>query len=208
MANSDPDVSTPDLLQQAMQGFQMYEQGRYDEARVIFQELSALDPKEGYYRTALGATCLAVDDLDESLGHFNEAIRLNDADTAALINRGEVHLRLGNIMDAVHDFARVVELDPENKDPLTERARVLAAAALQSAEEAQREGRGRGPQGVTDAWLHARRPGGEAGRVEAWESKRVSLGLRTECPPRATATASCPSTPTSSWRAWWWPSSG
>ena len=28
-----------------------------------------------------------------------------------LINRGEVHLRLGNIMDAVHDFARVVELD-------------------------------------------------------------------------------------------------
>ena len=140
MANSDPDVSTPDLLQQAMQGFQMYEQGRYDEARVIFQELSALDPKEGYYRTALGATCLAVDDLDESLGHFNEAIRLNDADTAALINRGEVHLRLGNIMDAVHDFSRVVELDPENKDPLTERARVLAAAALQSAEEAQREG--------------------------------------------------------------------
>ena len=139
MANSDPDVSTPDLLQQAMQGFQMYEQGRYDEARVIFQELLALDPTEGYYRTALGATCLAVDDLDESLVHFNEAIRLNDADTAALINRGEVHLRLGNIMDAVHDFTRVVELDPENKDPLTERARVLAAAALQSAEEAQRE---------------------------------------------------------------------
>ena len=88
MANSDPDVSTPDLLQQAMQGFQMYEQGRYDEARVIFQELSALDPKEGYYRTALGATLLAVDDLDESLVHFNEAIRLNDADTAALSRGG------------------------------------------------------------------------------------------------------------------------
>ncbi|MCY1076254.1 tetratricopeptide repeat protein [Archangium lansingense] len=139
MANSDPDVSPPDLLQQAMQGFQMYEQGRYDEARVIFQELSALDPAEGYYRTALGATLLAVDELDESLVHFNEAIRLNDADTAALINRGEVHLRLGNIMDAVHDFARVVELDPENRDPLTERARVLAAAALQSAEDAQRD---------------------------------------------------------------------
>lgn len=139
MANSDPDVSTPDLLQHAMQGFLMYEQGRYDEARVIFQELLALDPTEGYYRTALGATCLAVDELDESLVHFNEAIRLNDADTAALINRGEVHLRLGNILEAVHDFTRVVDLDPENKDPLTERARVLAAAARQSAEEAQRD---------------------------------------------------------------------
>ena len=139
MANSDPEVSPPDLLQYAMQGFQMYEQGRYDEARVIFQELLELDPSEGYDRTALGATCLAVDELDESLEHFNEAIRLNDTDTAALINRGEVHLRLGNIMEAVHDFTRVVELDPENKDPLTERARVLAAAARQSAEEAQRD---------------------------------------------------------------------
>lgn len=137
MTNRDPEVSKPDLLLLAMEGFQLYEQGRYDDARGIFEKLTQQDPSEGYYQTALGATCLAVDALDEALVHFNEALRLDTTDTAALINRGEVHLRLGNVMDAARDFARVVALDPERKDPLTERARLLAAAALQSAEEAQ-----------------------------------------------------------------------
>ncbi|ATB31842.1 tetratricopeptide repeat protein [Melittangium boletus] len=139
MANSDSDASKPDLLERAMQGFQMYEQGRYDDARVIFEDLAEKDPSEGYYHTALGAISLAMDGFDKALDYFNQALHLNAEDTAALINRGEVHLRLGNILEAAHDFARVVDLDPENKDPLTERARVLAQAALQSAEEAQRD---------------------------------------------------------------------
>ena len=137
MANSD--ASKPDLLVNAMQAFLLYEQGRYDEARVLFEELAERDSSEGYYRTALGAISLALDSFDKALDYFNDALRLNPSDTAALINRGEVHLRLGNTMEAAQDFARVVELDPENQDPLTERARVLADAALQSAEESQRD---------------------------------------------------------------------
>ncbi|HEX8820468.1 MAG TPA: tetratricopeptide repeat protein, partial [Archangium sp.] len=92
-----------------------------------------------YYRTALGAICLAMDGFDKALEYFNQALQLNPEDTAALINRGEVHLRLGNTLEAARDFSRVVELDPDNQDPLTERARVLADAAWQSAEEAQRD---------------------------------------------------------------------
>jgi Flp pilus assembly protein TadD len=132
-------MSGPEMIERALKGFQAYEKGHYDEARAVFVELAAYDPTEGYYRTALGAISLAVDELDEALEHFDEALRLNPTDCPALINRGEVHLRLGNIMQAAQDFSRVVGLDPENKDPLTERARVLAAAALQSAEEAQRD---------------------------------------------------------------------
>jgi len=147
MANSDSDASKPDLLERAMQGFQMYEQGRYDDARVIFEDLAEKDPSEGYYHTALGAISLAMDGFDKALDYFNQALHLNAEDTAALINRGEVHLRLGNILEAAHDFARVVDLDPENKDPLTERARVLAQAALQSAEEAQRDSGGEALKG-------------------------------------------------------------
>ena len=82
-----------------------------------------------------------MDELDEALVHFDEALRLNPQDVPALINRGEVHLRLGSLLLAAQDFSRVVAMDPANKDPLTERARLLAAAALQSAEEAQRAAR-------------------------------------------------------------------
>lgn len=137
MANSD--ASKPDLLVDAMQAFLLYEQGRYDEARVLFEDLTERDTTEGYYRTALGAISLAMDNFDKALDYFNDALRLNPSDTAALINRGEVHLRLGSTMEAAQDFSRVVALDPENQDPLTERARVLAEAALQSAEESQRD---------------------------------------------------------------------
>ncbi len=131
-------MSHPEMLEYALKGYQAYEQERYDDARAVFEKLIRMDPSEGYYRTALGAISLAVDELEDALAHFDEALRLNPTDTPALINRGEVHLRLGSLVLAAQDFSRVVTMDPENKDPLTERARLLAAAALQSAEEAQR----------------------------------------------------------------------
>lgn len=130
-------VNGPEMLEMAVVGFQMYEQGRYDHAKVIFQGLAAMDPKEGYYRTALGAVYLAQDQLDVALELFNAAIELNDKEVASYVNRGEVFLRQGKIVEAAHDFKKAVDLDPENKDPLSQRARVLAAAALETLEAAQ-----------------------------------------------------------------------
>lgn len=131
-------VSGPEMLEMAVIGFSMYEQGRYDDARVIFDALCALDPREGYYRTALGAVYLAQENLDQAEQLFNEAIKLNDREIASYVNRGEVYLRKGKILEAAQDFKRAVDLDPENKDPLTRRARLLAAAALQTLEAAQK----------------------------------------------------------------------
>lgn len=138
MANPDSGTTGPELLERAMEGFELYEQGDYESARLIFEELSEKDPSEAYYRTALGAIFLAEDELELALENFNKALALNPKDSAALVNRGEVHLRLGNIIEAAQDFARAVDLDPENKDPLTMRARLLAAAALETVEAAQR----------------------------------------------------------------------
>jgi tetratricopeptide (TPR) repeat protein len=138
MANPDSGTTGPELLERAMEGFELYEQGDYEGARLVFEELSEKDPSEAYYRTALGAIFLAQDELELALENFNKALAINPKDSAALVNRGEVHLRLGNIIEAAQDFARAVDLDPENKDPLTMRARLLAAAALETVEAAQR----------------------------------------------------------------------
>src|SRR3954465_13445001 len=96
-------ISGPEMLEMAVIGFSMYEQGRYEEAKVIFQGLCTLDPKEGYYRTALGAVYLAQEDLDNALIMFNAAIGLNDKEIASFVNRGEVYLRQGKIVEAAHD---------------------------------------------------------------------------------------------------------
>ncbi|MFN7130924.1 MAG: tetratricopeptide repeat protein, partial [Myxococcales bacterium] len=109
-------ITGPEMLEMAVTGFSMYEQGRYREAKIVFEGLAALDPKESYYRTALGAVYLAQDKLDDALAEFDAAIKLSDTDIAAFVNRGEVRLRKGDILDAAQDFKRAVDLDPENKD--------------------------------------------------------------------------------------------
>lgn len=129
-------ITGPEMLEMAVTGYTMYEQGQYKQAKVIFEGLSALDPKEAYYRTALGAVFLAEGKLDEALRVLDEAVSLDGKELAAFVNRGEAHLRKGDIIKAAHDFKKAITLDPEGKDPLTRRARALSAAVLKSLEEA------------------------------------------------------------------------
>lgn len=133
-------INGPEMLSMAMIGFQLYEQGRLEDAQVIFHGLNALDPRESYYLTALGAVYLAKEDLDQALVCFNQAIKMNNKEIASYVNRGEVYLRQGKILEAAEDFKSAVDLDPKGADPLTHRARVLAAAALEMIEQAQSEG--------------------------------------------------------------------
>ncbi|MBS2030515.1 MAG: tetratricopeptide repeat protein [Deltaproteobacteria bacterium] len=127
-------ITGPEMLEMAVTGYTMYEQGQYKQAKVIFDGLSALDPKEAYYRTALGAVHLAEGNLEEALRVLDEAIQLDGKDLAAFVNRGEAHLRKGDIIKAAHDFKKAITLDPTGKDPLTRRAKALSAAVLKSLE--------------------------------------------------------------------------
>lgn len=130
-------ITGPEMLEMAVTGYTMYEQGQYKQAKVIFQGLAALDPKEAYYRTALGAVFLAEGALDEAVRALDEAVSLDNKDLAAFVNRGEAYLRQGDIIKAATDFKKAIALDPQGKDPLTRRAKALAAAVLKSIEEAE-----------------------------------------------------------------------
>jgi tetratricopeptide (TPR) repeat protein len=132
-------ITGPEMLQMAIIGFRMYEQGRYADAKTVFHGLVTLDPKESYFLTALGAVYLAEDDLDEAKRFLDKSIAVNPKELAAFVNRGEVNLRQGKVLEAAQDFMRAVELDPETKDPLTMRAKVLAAAALEAIEAGQKQ---------------------------------------------------------------------
>lgn len=132
-------ISGPEMLQMALIGFRMYEQGKYKEAGTIFIGLIQLEPTEAYYHTALGAVYLAQEELEEARIEFDQAIGLNPKEIAPFVNRGEVNLRDGKILEAAEDFAAAVALDPKFEDPLTQRARVLAAAALEMIEAGQKE---------------------------------------------------------------------
>ncbi|MFP2908115.1 tetratricopeptide repeat protein [Pyxidicoccus sp. 3LFB2] len=130
-------LSGPEMLERATDGFDLFQDGRFQESLAIFERLAAMDPDEAYFQTALGACHLALENLDGAEAYFNRAIELDPTDITPFVNRGEVHLRQGKVMEAARDFNHAVSLDPEGKDPLSSRARMLAAAALESAEEAQ-----------------------------------------------------------------------
>lgn len=130
-------LSGPEMLDRATEGFNLFQDGRFRESLDIFVALAAMDPAEAYFQTALGACHLALENLELAESFFNRAIELDPTDLTPFVNRGEVHLRLGNVMEAARDFNHAVSLDPEGKDPLSARARMLAAAALESVEEAQ-----------------------------------------------------------------------
>jgi tetratricopeptide (TPR) repeat protein len=132
-------ISGPEMLQMALIGFRMYEQGKYTEAETIFSGLIQLEPTEAYYYTALGAVYLAQEELERARREFDMAIALNPKEVAPFVNRGEVNLRDGKILEAAEDFAKAVALDPKFEDPLTQRARVLAAATLEMIESATKD---------------------------------------------------------------------
>ncbi len=123
-------LTGPEMLELAGEGFARFEQGRYAEARTIFEGLASIDPNEVYYRSALGAIALAEDDLEGALVHLREALALDEDDLSARVNRGEIFLRQGKLLDAANDFRRALEHDPQGTDAVSARARELAGVAL------------------------------------------------------------------------------
>jgi Flp pilus assembly protein TadD len=128
--------SGQDIIEFAEIGHAQYENGRYDEARVIFTGLIALVPQEPYFRTALGCVFMAQENLERAEEMFSEAVGLKADDLSALVNRGEARLRQGKLEEAALDFKAVVDFDPKRKSPFTLRAQALAAAAVETLEAA------------------------------------------------------------------------
>lgn len=133
-------LTGPQMLYIAVQGFRMFEEGKLEQARLLFVALCQLDPKEAYYRTALGAVLIQMDDIEGATANLTQAIELNPDELAAYVNRGECYLRDGKIAEAAEDFSMAVQLEkklpPEDVQTraLVQRARVLAAAALEMLE--------------------------------------------------------------------------
>lgn len=125
-----------EMLEMALHGYQCYEQGKYEDSKQIFLGLCELDPLEPYYRQALGATLLAMGDIEGALERLTQSLKLDKDNPMTLVNRGELLLRVGRVEEAAADLKRVVDLDPETKLDATRHARALAAAVVRTLDQA------------------------------------------------------------------------
>jgi tetratricopeptide (TPR) repeat protein len=113
-------------------GYNFFNHGRLQEAKNIFEGLSLLDPDIPYVNCVLGAIYQRLGNGDLAILYYNHAINLFPLDIVALTNRAEIYLSEGKFLEAANDLKKVIELDPENKNPSANRARMLAAITSES----------------------------------------------------------------------------
>ncbi len=132
------DKKTPqDTAELALFGHQLFEAGRLDEARVIFEGLVSTGATDAFSHTMLGTIYLARGEQDRALALFEAALQIDPKDLSALVYRGEVRLNRGKLKSAVHDFQQAVALGAAD-DPFVDRARRLIRMARSLARRARR----------------------------------------------------------------------
>ena len=116
-------------------GYTMYQQGRYKDARTLFEGLVIGNPYDPYFHAMLGAIYTKLDLHEEAAQEFSIAIELDPEDINSYVNRGELLLQHGEFEYAMEDLKAAIDLDPEGKNPASLRARALAAATAAAIKE-------------------------------------------------------------------------
>lgn len=127
-SDRQPAAEAPDYAGLMQLGHELFESGRVNEARVVFEGLIAAGHHDAFCYTMLGTVSLALKDFDRALELFDEALERDPHDLAALVYRGELRLKRKKAAKAVKDFELAVKLGAPD-DPFTDRAQRLLAIA-------------------------------------------------------------------------------
>jgi tetratricopeptide (TPR) repeat protein len=132
-------IDSNDLAALLLIGHTLYEQGRLDGARNIFEGLMVLDSKNIFVTGILGAIYQKQEQYGTALECYDRALNLFPGDIHSLTNRAEIHLRLGSLEEAAADFRKAIEMDPERKHPAGNRARLLVELTMQCLQTAKQK---------------------------------------------------------------------
>jgi Flp pilus assembly protein TadD len=121
-------LSNAQIAEMAAFGHQLFEQGRLQEARIVFEGLVGFGVEDAFPHTMLGTVYLALGRFDRALALFEAALGFDETDIAALVYRGEIRLNQGKVKTALADLEQVVEIGRAG-DPFVERARRLIGMA-------------------------------------------------------------------------------
>jgi type III secretion system low calcium response chaperone LcrH/SycD len=109
--------SDEELYSIARMGYFFYYQGKYEEARTIFQGLYAVNPLDPYFAKALGVVEMASGNPAGALAAYDVCLKLSPQDSVAYVGRAEVKIAQGQRSGAVDDLRRAAQcVDPQ--DPL------------------------------------------------------------------------------------------
>jgi tetratricopeptide (TPR) repeat protein len=121
-------------------GHNLYTQGRFEDAKNIFEGLTVLDDSNPYVHGILGSIYQKQRKYDLALARYTLALNLFPDDISSLLNRGEVYLKLGKFLEAAEDFKKAIALDPAQENPAANRARLMVALTQDALKLAKEKG--------------------------------------------------------------------
>ncbi len=111
----------------AMVAYSHFENGRYEEARSLYESLIALDANVPNHYAGLAAVQTEEGNLREALSTYDRALARRPEHRASLAGKGEAYLRLGEVEQALTAFEAVLGGDPPD-DAVTQRCRGILMA--------------------------------------------------------------------------------
>ncbi len=126
-------ITKKQLYEIAEKGHSLFNQGRLEDARGIFEGLVAASPFDSVFHCHLGAILWRSGDLEGALREYDASVRFNVANVDALAGRGELLIARGELEKGVDDLSRALEFDPDGARPATKRVRVLLVSLHESA---------------------------------------------------------------------------
>lgn len=117
----------------ADKAYQLFTQGRLEEAKQIYEGLVAADPFDSVFHCHLGAVLWRSGKLERAFEEYDAAVRYNLANVDALAGRGELLIGKGEIEKGVEDLSSALKYDPECTRASTQRARALLFSMREAA---------------------------------------------------------------------------
>lgn len=121
-------LSKREIAEVSLFGHGLFEAGRVDEARQVFEQLVAAGAEDAFAHTMLGTIYLTQKAPDRALALFESALAIDPEDLAARVYRGEIRLNRGEREQALADLTHARDRGAKD-DPFTARARRLLKAA-------------------------------------------------------------------------------
>jgi|GEM_PF-2013079 len=128
--------------------FDLFEQGKYDDAKAIVEALVIANPYDATFHNLLASIYGKKEMWEEAYEEYSITLELDKENIGAHVNRAEILLQHGEMELALEDLTAAAKLDPNSEDPYGVRARALATATLAIIEEllkAQEAGEGGAP---------------------------------------------------------------
>lgn len=119
----------------AQLGYRLLQEGQLEDARVMFQGLVTLNPKDPYMHLALGSVHHRAGRAPDAIAEYSKAVELDPKLTNAYANRGELYLGSHQAEKGIADLKKAIELDPKAQDPSTMRARAIIATTAAKLKE-------------------------------------------------------------------------